>query len=509
MASTGGASPLSEPLRPRASPSPRGGVSSSPSGFLSRAATGLSMRGDYCSAATGAVNKMHDLVLEAMMPKEAQAQRLERSRTAEGSERSMPRASSDGPGRSRPRFTSQTKSVLPSERLTGTLEKYYSIDEDFGAKSRRSGRDLLVELWNEHAHEESPQLLRELVIAPDGGLRRSELRRLLPEQTKWMKWLFALQLLVCVVVNTLYILYQDLNLIVQNYNDAQGSGHGSFAHKFLFSRPILAPVVSMVLNVFGINLHHLRDGSAVVICELAVLIFWLSEALYRLFIAVFGQEEPVKWHAASQLCWKSIPWLGSFSLMRVLYHLTPSVLATEVSLEIGFLQERWADPDYDHSFKRSFFAVAPLLLYVVTRLLGLAVGVDAFLVKFRAAEQYVNAEDYVLRDMLGSVVFLFQVLGVVNVSMFSKQRLSIFIFGGEDGEVTYKENAVQEVWGAMMAKRVWDELGPIDFMVVMLSFSDYDFQLLMLDDSKEGQEAKKATRAQRRHVDYARPKMME
>merc|ERR1712187_806141 len=84
--------------------------------------------------------------------------------------------------------------------------------------------------------------------------------------------------------------------------------------------------------------------------------------------------------------------------------------------------------------------------------------------------------------LLGAVVFLFQILGVVNLNFFVRLRLFIFIFGGEDGNFDIDEKARTDVWNAMLARKIYQEHGPIKGTIIMLGFDDYDFQLLVLED---------------------------
>eukprot|EP00811_Abedinium_folium_P003475 NODE_13194_length_1179_cov_13.550380.p1 GENE.NODE_13194_length_1179_cov_13.550380~~NODE_13194_length_1179_cov_13.550380.p1 ORF type:complete len:170 (-),score=58.47 NODE_13194_length_1179_cov_13.550380:280-789(-) len=81
------------------------------------------------------------------------------------------------------------------------------------------------------------------------------------------------------------------------------------------------------------------------------------------------------------------------------------------------------------------------------------------------------------------MVFLFQMLGVVNLQWFVKQRLIIFIFGSEDGDLALLEQSRSEVWISLLARNVFAYYPFWKAVVIMLAFDDYDFQHLVLDDS--------------------------
>merc|ERR1712196_515351 len=82
-------------------------------------------------------------------------------------------------------------------------------------------------------------------------------------------------------------------------------------------------------------------------------------------------------------------------------------------------------------------------------------------------------------------VFLFQLLGVVNLRSFVKERLFLFIFAGEEGNLDSNEKSRWEIWLCILCKRIVEEFGFFKGFVVMLAFDDYDFQKLVLDDAKK------------------------
>merc|ERR1712023_592873 len=78
-------------------------------------------------------------------------------------------------------------------------------------------------------------------------------------------------------------------------------------------------------------------------------------------------------------------------------------------------------------------------------------------------------------------MFLFQVLNIVNLNWFVKERLFIFMFAGSDGNLDNDEAARADIWNALIAKRIHSEFGFFKFLIIMLGFDDYDFQTLVLD----------------------------
>jgi len=212
--------------------------------------------------------------------------------------------------------------------------------------------------------------------------------------------------------------------------------------------------------------------------ELFALVVLLIRLVRLSLMAVYAVESVFRWICVSQLFVQVVPMLSCFSLMRLLYYITPCVIGTEIYYQVSFLKQRIAG----RGWKCSFFL--PFAWYLVSRLLCLIIGLDVFLVKFRAVSPSISqsAAATSRTDALNTILFLFQMLGVVNLTWFAKERLLLFIFAAEDGTMTAEQRAMAIVWNALLAKTVWKKLGCFRFFVVMLGFDDYDFQTLVMDE---------------------------
>jgi len=88
--------------------------------------------------------------------------------------------------------------------------------------------------------------------------------------------------------------------------------------------------------------------------------------------------------------------------------------------------------------------------------------------------------------------------GVVNVHQFSRRRLFVLIFGGEDGFLSKREEMIAATWLGMLAERMWRDAGQRSpriawFLALSFSYSDSDFQRLVLnEEAKRKQTAKKS-----------------
>jgi hypothetical protein len=130
----------------------------------------------------------------------------------------------------------------------------------------------------------------------------------------------------------------------------------------------------------------------------------------------------------------------------------------------------------------------PVVKYIIKNVFCTVIGIDAFLIKCRLAGHNINQTHFKVSYAVQTFVFLYQVLGIVNLNWFSRERLFIFVFGGEDGTVEPEEMERWNLWSALVAKHIYDKFGFIRGTVVMMAFDDYDLQSLVLDD--EGKQTK-------------------
>eukprot|EP00415_Alexandrium_ostenfeldii_P004821 UN4821 len=70
-----------------------------------------------------------------------------------------------------------------------------------------------------------------------------------------------------------------------------------------------------------------------------------------------------------------------------------------------------------------------------------------------------------------------------------RQRLFTFIFGGEDSILQPHEKTLKAVWEAMLARAICTQHSFCRALAIMLSFSDVDFQKLVLNERSDLAEA--------------------
>uniref|UniRef100_A0A7S1LNE2 Uncharacterized protein n=1 Tax=Alexandrium catenella TaxID=2925 RepID=A0A7S1LNE2_ALECA len=311
-----------------------------------------------------------------------------------------------------------------------------------------------VEVWNKFEGQEKPNFFEEIIIAKDGGF--SEVGEL------WYnaRWATALITLVFLVSNLYYTFYVDLLVIerpVPNASEAKPTCIIAFVLDYVLDELGL-------LGKFGIP-ERIGGDKIVAGIELTLTMGRILLTLWHSLRAMFGKTERVRWFSAEAVWWSLIPDLYTYSAMRLLHYVSPQVLVADFSI-VSKSETAWKS------------------VFVFHRLACFVIGFDAFLLKCRECREFL-AGDLTLGDLGALLIFLKQVLGIVQLGMFVRDRLFIFIFAGEDGIMQMGEASKKKVWNAMLVREIFRTFSLDKAMVVLLSFDDSDFQKLVLNDTNK------------------------
>lgn len=192
-----------------------------------------------------------------------------------------------------------------------------------------------------------------------------------------------------------------------------------------------------------------------------------------------GPRTFTRWFAVNQIFWDLLPTLSVYSAMRLLYCIVPTIFLQAVCELIGEIQNAYAS---GHGRRASILQFGK---WVCVLIFSVIVGFDTFLMKLRIISAKANHHELKIALLLGIVQFLVQVLGVVQLGPFVRKRLFVFIFGGEDGQLQDEEKVIMNTWLAMVIKRMYDDLKFHEFIAVACSFSDEDFQSLVMNENAE------------------------
>jgi hypothetical protein len=191
----------------------------------------------------------------------------------------------------------------------------------------------------------------------------------------------------------------------------------------------------------------------------------------------------LQWKAVGELFMDLVPSLQVYSAMKLLRYAVPALVVRDTANlaareQVLIDERRWAQ------------AVWKVVVFIVKHGFLSVVGFEAFLLKFRKAYQTLS-EGNDINAMLAVIAFLNQMLGVVNISTFAISRLHYFIFGGVDHVISEDEERRKDVWQASFHRLAWQACGgsihnwrAVHYFALAFTFSDYDFQRLVLDDDK-------------------------
>merc|ERR1711957_325895 len=102
------------------------------------------------------------------------------------------------------------------------------------------------------------------------------------------------------------------------------------AGSFLLSRTILQNLFNMIAVQFGYSFHF--EGTGIVCAlELLMLLIQLVRAGHHLKQFICAACERSKWIAIADLLWTIVPELCTFSAMRLLHFVTPTVVINDMS----------------------------------------------------------------------------------------------------------------------------------------------------------------------------------
>mmetsp|Transcript_8624 Transcript_8624/g.19676 ORF Transcript_8624/g.19676 Transcript_8624/m.19676 type:complete len:486 (-) Transcript_8624:62-1519(-) len=356
--------------------------------------------------------------------------------------------------------------AAPADSLARRQAMAVRVESKFDMEALSYRRKTLAvqrDIWSEFDNKKSPDFLNQILLARDGGF--SEVGGL----WKTTRWLSAFMVVLCILSNLAVIVVNDLLVIVSPEQVADG---------FLLTRGLVDLVFGVLRRLLGLPGHVDLTGAApVCILELFVLTLLVTSGVWNAIRAATTREERARWMAVQAIFWKTLPELKSFSAMRLLHFATPSVVVADIVKFFAYSQSRW------YGRCRCFLLFRKWAKLAATRSLCFMIGMDCFLTRTRhISARYFSEKHVSLWVVLNVGMFLMQILGIVQLEMLVRGRLFTFIFGGEDGILQPREKALKAVWNAMLARAIWQAYSFPRFCAVMMSFSDFDLQRLVLNE---------------------------
>lgn len=339
-----------------------------------------------------------------------------------------------------------------------------------------------MKLWDKWVNEEEPDTFKFLELAKDGGF--SEVGALYTHS----RWVSSAMLIIFVLYNVYYVIELDLALSKGGPDAAADVGMDNIedlSDKFYISNSIQDWLSSM----YGFPSREPTQLLGTL--ELAVLGYYFLDLLYCMLMMLVDKGGSFRrWYHCTQIFWETLPLLSSYSAMKLLNCIVPTVFLTVLGEKILLINESISEG------KGKVLPILGLVVWFFTVIIRFVIGFDTFLLKLRVVS--VKASDStdtmefttLIPDIILPVIqFLVQVLGVVQLGPFVRKRLFVFIFGGEDGVMQNEEVELMNTWNALLAKRMYREYNWWKFLAVMTSFSDEDFQSLVLNENADVKKA--------------------
>lgn len=326
--------------------------------------------------------------------------------------------------------------------------------------------ELRHDMWNKFYDVEEPDIFHNIQVAKDGGF--SDVAKL----WFWTRLVSALVVIGTLLSNTYVIITNDMGeLLSGNMFISEEEGE----HHFLITQVAVQHIARVVSQFVGHEIPVLKGECVISLGEmLALFVLWV-QFVCEMCVAVFRcgvREESLWWHCQQGL-WDTLPELSTFSAMRSLHFVTPSILEAD-------LVKHWTEiEETDHWTYRVFV----LVKFILSRLLVLLFGLDALIIKNRENSVYFQGS-FEISKLWRLLIFTVQMLGIVQLGMFVRERLFVFIFAGEDSIMQKEEQARQEVWNSLLVRKLRQEFGFWKFLVIMLTFTDTDFQRLVLNEQR-------------------------
>lgn len=342
--------------------------------------------------------------------------------------------------------------------------------------------EYLTEYWDHYSGQDEPDIFGHdnMRIMKDGGMK--DVPRL---KLKYTKALFVLGV---GFMNCILILATDFAAL-NHIGPSMKYGQDFLITKFLEKMLLSATEEKYVLYMLDYDINKM-----VPLLELSfviVLVFsgvcCLVGAIAAPYLSTTGHGELHRWTCVSTFFWYIVPQLTSCSALRLLHYVTPAVITSD-GYVVGL--QAWQVVMGAHSassrgIRHYAHAIFSIVFFALSRTFALVLGCDVFLVKFRLASSAVDGGRTDIFAKLAAFAFLWQVIGIIQLKWFMEKRLFIFIFAGKDGSVDIDEEALIDVWKALLSKKVFSHFGFFKGIVIMFGFDTYDLQFLVLDDDED------------------------
>lgn len=341
--------------------------------------------------------------------------------------------------------------------------------------------------------EKHPDFFQVLDFAKDGGF--SEVHELW-DSTRYLRAALALMMLLAnvgtILINDGGYLVHATHLADEQQEDTLGihpvdDNVRAIQNDYMISGFLVDEGFVALATLTGCD-GRIHSPRIALICaiELLLLALLVAKAVTLFVYSFIADLERARWTNACKFWWEVLPELTSFSAMRLLHCATPSVVLADVFSFAAYAGPRAELDGYATGFRL-------WLVFTLKKLMCLVIGIDAFLFKVRVAYSDIHKDELGPWSFLSLTMFIVQILGIVQLSMFVRDRIFLFIFGGEDSIMQPAERALKSIWQAMVVRKVCQLFEWHKATAILITFDEDDFQKLVLNENGDIHESLMST----------------
>eukprot|EP00931_Biecheleriopsis_adriatica_P009401 TRINITY_DN110483_c0_g1_i1.p1 TRINITY_DN110483_c0_g1~~TRINITY_DN110483_c0_g1_i1.p1 ORF type:complete len:412 (-),score=70.63 TRINITY_DN110483_c0_g1_i1:141-1376(-) len=315
-------------------------------------------------------------------------------------------------------------------------------------------------------------IIDDISLAKDGGI--SEVNEL----WYWQRWISAVLFVFMLVSNCYVIVKWDVDIMLRAPQQDN-----------LISEKVVDGLLHLLA---GKSSRDIITGAKVVcVIELMGLAYLLGKLVYLLAIGSGYIQKPSefrRWLCISRVFFSVLLDLSYYSAMRLLHWLAPAILLPDIFKWLAYSSKsgRWRQQDITYP---RLLLLRKWFTFVASRMLCFIVGFDTFALKVRIAAHHFNEPAISWGEASQCLIFIMQVVGIVQLYRSLQRRLFLFVFGGEDTVMQLHEAVRKDVWSAAVTRKARRTFPWWQFTIIMMTFDDTDFQKLMLNENRTAKAA--------------------
>ena len=365
-------------------------------------------------------------------------------------------------------------------------------------------------IFDKFKNVQEPEFLQDINLEACGGLS------MVKEIPLKEKYFWFVVLVVSVIFNVAYLLHLDWTIFETYFLEVFGtldwriivdrlSNGGGSESKSKIQAELLDDA-NFKASIFGLISDHqtrmLIVNSAVMVAtwEVVWLFIQFVHGFYLLLVMFCDTSEYKRFHALGYCLQRLLPQVSTFSAVKLLARVHPSLISHEYRLWLAESSEKLL---FGHRRNTCGYAVLTIT-FVLFNICCAAASVSAFSVKMLVVSfKLVNQDVSVWLRLASILATLNQVVGAVYLERVLQDRIFLFVFGGrdanyEDDELAYRNayetRLIKEIWvqywdqgNGATGWRTWPQKICNGFKaVVLLSTLDHiDLQYLMVEDPEE------------------------